>query len=121
MSTRWSIPFSVLIAGFLLLLLAWALAPGEAEATGPFAPPALPAHAQATTTAITPNVLISFDFDDGPEGWLGLPGDTGCPPAVWDGGEGRWEAVVPDLGEYTRQIRALLWYGLLTRDEGGSP
>jgi len=35
--------------------------------------------------------------------------------------ERRWEGVVADLSELTRQIRTLLWYGLLVRpDEGGT-
>jgi AcrR family transcriptional regulator len=30
--------------------------------------------------------------------------------------EGDWQRVLPDAEAYTRQLRTILWYGLLTRD-----
>ena len=33
--------------------------------------------------------------------------------------DGSWKSVCPDLGDYQRQLRTLIWYGLLTREEGG--
>ena len=34
--------------------------------------------------------------------------------------DGSWQTVCPDLGEAQRQLRRVIWYGLLQR-EGGSP
>jgi AcrR family transcriptional regulator len=34
---------------------------------------------------------------------------------------GRWRAVSDDLGEFQRQVRTLLYYGFLTRDEEETP
>jgi AcrR family transcriptional regulator len=31
--------------------------------------------------------------------------------------EGDWQRVLPDAEAYTRQLRTILWYGLLSRDE----
>ena len=34
--------------------------------------------------------------------------------------DGSWKRVCEDLGDYQRQLRTLLWYGLLSREEVGS-
>jgi AcrR family transcriptional regulator len=34
--------------------------------------------------------------------------------------EGDWQQVLPDAESFTRHIRTILWYGLLTRDEESS-
>ena len=31
--------------------------------------------------------------------------------------EGHWQAVLPDAAAFSRQLRTLLWYGLLSRDQ----
>ena len=31
--------------------------------------------------------------------------------------EGAWQEILPDAAAFTRQLRTILWYGLLTRDE----
>jgi len=33
--------------------------------------------------------------------------------------DGSWKRVCKDLGDTQRQLRTLLWYGLLTREQGG--
>ncbi len=61
----------------------------------------------------------------GAQGTGELRGDVN-PELMWLFGEaisemvhsGRWRAVTDDLGEFQRQVRTLLYYGFLTRDEG---
>ncbi len=47
---------------------------------------------------------ILFDFNDGPQGWVGSPGAPTCLPALWNGEEGHWRAQACGDGELRGKI-----------------